>query len=60
MWYDCNSILLLLCVQLSIFTALRPNAEGGHTLIYKEEEFDVNTKFERLVELLALRLRLGT
>lgn len=36
-------------LQLSIFTALRPNAEGGHTLIYKEEDFDVNTKFERIV-----------
>lgn len=36
-------------LQLSIYTALRPNAEGGHTLIHKEEEFDVNTKFERIV-----------
>ncbi|XP_074543658.1 lipid scramblase CLPTM1L [Halichoeres trimaculatus] len=36
-------------LQLSIFTALRPNAEGGHTLIHKEEDFDVNTKFERIV-----------
>ncbi|CAJ1083537.1 cleft lip and palate transmembrane protein 1-like protein [Xyrichtys novacula] len=36
-------------LQLSIYTALRPNAEGGHTLIHKEEEFDINTKFERIV-----------
>ncbi|XP_060948171.1 lipid scramblase CLPTM1L [Limanda limanda] len=36
-------------LQLSIYTALRPNAEGGHTLIYKEENFDVNSKFERIV-----------
>ncbi|XP_034560949.1 cleft lip and palate transmembrane protein 1-like protein [Notolabrus celidotus] len=36
-------------LQLSIFTALRPSAEGGHTLIHKEEEFDVNAKFERVV-----------
>ncbi|KAI9540021.1 Cleft lip and palate associated transmembrane protein 1 [Dissostichus eleginoides] len=36
-------------LQLSIYTALRPNAEGGHTLIHKEETFDVNSKFERIV-----------
>lgn len=36
-------------LQLSIYTSLRPNAEGGHTLIYKEEEFDIDTKFERLI-----------
>ncbi|XP_068590474.1 lipid scramblase CLPTM1L [Cebidichthys violaceus] len=36
-------------LQLSIYTALRPDAEGGHTLIHKEETFDVNTKFERIV-----------
>ncbi|KAM7373275.1 hypothetical protein PAMP_008140 [Pampus punctatissimus] len=36
-------------LQLSIYTALRPNAEGGHTLIHKEEDFDVNGKFERIV-----------
>lgn len=36
-------------LQLSIFTALRPNAEGGHTLIHKEDNFDVNSKFERIV-----------
>ncbi|XP_034066369.1 cleft lip and palate transmembrane protein 1-like protein [Gymnodraco acuticeps] len=36
-------------LQLSIYTALRPNAEGGHTLIHKEEIFDVNSKFERIV-----------
>lgn len=34
-------------VQLSIYTALQPNAEGGHTLIHKEDQFDVNSKFER-------------
>ena len=33
--------------QLSIYTALRPNADGGHTLIHEEEDFDVETKFER-------------
>uniref|UniRef100_A0A8C1WXS1 Lipid scramblase CLPTM1L n=1 Tax=Cyprinus carpio TaxID=7962 RepID=A0A8C1WXS1_CYPCA len=36
-------------LQLSIYTALRPNADGGHSLIHREEEFDVNTRFERLV-----------
>lgn len=36
-------------LQLSIYTALRPNTEGGHSLIHREEEFDVNTRFERLV-----------
>ncbi|XP_068432428.1 lipid scramblase CLPTM1L [Clinocottus analis] len=36
-------------LQLSIYTALRPDAEGGHTLIHKEETFDVNNKFERIV-----------
>uniref|UniRef100_A0A6Q2YD38 Lipid scramblase CLPTM1L n=1 Tax=Esox lucius TaxID=8010 RepID=A0A6Q2YD38_ESOLU len=36
-------------LQLSIYTALRPNADGGHTLIYKEEDFDVDSKFERTV-----------
>ncbi|XP_071224980.1 lipid scramblase CLPTM1L-like isoform X1 [Salvelinus alpinus] len=36
-------------LQLSIYTALRPNADGGHTLIHKEEDFDVETKFERIV-----------
>lgn len=33
--------------QLSIYTALQPNAEGGHTLIHKVDQFDVNSKFER-------------
>lgn len=33
---------------MSIYTTLQANAEGGHTLIHKEESFDVNTKFERL------------
>lgn len=36
-------------LQLSIYTALRPNADGGHSLIHREEEFDVDTKFEKLV-----------
>lgn len=36
-------------LQMSIYSALRPNAEGGHTLIHREEDFDVNTKFERLI-----------
>uniref|UniRef100_A0A3Q0SMR9 Lipid scramblase CLPTM1L n=1 Tax=Amphilophus citrinellus TaxID=61819 RepID=A0A3Q0SMR9_AMPCI len=34
-------------LQLSIYTSLRPNAERGHTLIHKEENFDVSSKFER-------------
>ncbi|KAL0961938.1 hypothetical protein UPYG_G00333600 [Umbra pygmaea] len=36
-------------LQLSIYTALRPNADGGHTLVHKEEDFDVESKFERTV-----------
>lgn len=36
-------------LQLSIYTALRPNADGGHTLIHMEENFDVTSKFERIV-----------
>ncbi|XP_026785846.3 lipid scramblase CLPTM1L isoform X1 [Pangasianodon hypophthalmus] len=36
-------------LQMSIYTALRPNAEGGHTLIHREEDFDVHTRFERLI-----------
>ncbi|XP_035651814.1 LOW QUALITY PROTEIN: lipid scramblase CLPTM1L-like [Oncorhynchus keta] len=36
-------------LQLSIYTALRPNADRGHTLIHEEEDFDVETKFERIV-----------
>uniref|UniRef100_A0A4W5PMR5 Lipid scramblase CLPTM1L n=1 Tax=Hucho hucho TaxID=62062 RepID=A0A4W5PMR5_9TELE len=36
-------------LQLSIYTALRPNADGGHTLIHKEEDFHVESKFERIV-----------
>ncbi|XP_037119099.1 cleft lip and palate transmembrane protein 1-like protein [Syngnathus acus] len=36
-------------LQMSIYTALRPNAEGGHTLIHKEEIFNINEKFERTV-----------
>ncbi|XP_024117415.1 cleft lip and palate transmembrane protein 1-like protein [Oryzias melastigma] len=36
-------------LQLSIYTTLQSNANGGHALIFKEEEFDVNSKFERTV-----------
>lgn len=36
-------------LQLSIYTTLRSNAEGGHILIHKEENFDVNSKFERTI-----------
>ncbi|KAG7317244.1 hypothetical protein KOW79_019542 [Hemibagrus wyckioides] len=36
-------------LQVSIYTALRANGEGGHTLIHREEDFDVNTRFERLI-----------
>ncbi|XP_030645269.1 lipid scramblase CLPTM1L [Chanos chanos] len=36
-------------LQLSVFTSVRPNADSGHNLILTEEDFDVNTKFERLV-----------
>ncbi|XP_061670561.1 lipid scramblase CLPTM1L [Syngnathoides biaculeatus] len=36
-------------LQVSIYTALRPNADGGHTLIYKEENFNIKEKFERTV-----------
>uniref|UniRef100_A0A667WU42 Lipid scramblase CLPTM1L n=1 Tax=Myripristis murdjan TaxID=586833 RepID=A0A667WU42_9TELE len=36
-------------LQLSVYSALRPNADGGHTLIHKEESFDVSTRFERTV-----------
>ncbi|XP_012688324.2 cleft lip and palate transmembrane protein 1-like protein [Clupea harengus] len=38
-------------LQLSIYTAVRHNAEGGHTLILREEDFDVHSKFERLVNI---------
>ncbi|XP_062846865.1 lipid scramblase CLPTM1L [Trichomycterus rosablanca] len=36
-------------LQLSIYTSLQPNAEGGHSLIHREEDFDVHAKFERLI-----------
>uniref|UniRef100_A0A3Q3IVD9 Lipid scramblase CLPTM1L n=1 Tax=Monopterus albus TaxID=43700 RepID=A0A3Q3IVD9_MONAL len=36
-------------LQLSIYTTLQPNAEGGHTMIHREDNFDVNSKFERIV-----------
>ncbi|XP_041664122.1 cleft lip and palate transmembrane protein 1-like protein [Cheilinus undulatus] len=55
----CNSTEVESCItpflaqnpklQLSIYTALQPNAEGGLTLIHKEDNFDVNSKFERIV-----------
>lgn len=36
-------------LQLSIYSTLRPNADGGHTLIHREENFDINERFERIV-----------
>ncbi|XP_015248258.1 PREDICTED: cleft lip and palate transmembrane protein 1-like protein [Cyprinodon variegatus] len=36
-------------LQLSIYASVKPSAEGGHTLIHREENFDVNSKFERIV-----------
>ncbi|XP_046875762.1 cleft lip and palate transmembrane protein 1-like protein [Hypomesus transpacificus] len=36
-------------LQLSIYTSLRPNADGGHNLILKADDFDVSAKFERIV-----------
>ncbi|KAM6973066.1 lipid scramblase CLPTM1L [Aplochiton taeniatus] len=36
-------------LQLSIYTAVKPNVDGGHTLIHTEEDFDISTKFERIV-----------
>ncbi|CAL8298478.1 unnamed protein product [Lota lota] len=36
-------------LQLSIYSTLRPNADGGHTLIHKEDNFEVDSKFERIV-----------
>lgn len=36
-------------LQLSIYTTLKTSADGGHTLILKEEVFDVGTQFERIV-----------
>ncbi|XP_077363876.1 lipid scramblase CLPTM1L [Festucalex cinctus] len=36
-------------LQMSIYTALRPNADGGNTLIHTEENFHINEKFERTV-----------
>nr|XP_057902919.1 lipid scramblase CLPTM1L [Doryrhamphus excisus] len=36
-------------LQMSIYAAPRPNADGGHALIHKEEIFDVQDKFERTV-----------
>ncbi|KAM4549996.1 lipid scramblase CLPTM1L [Fundulus diaphanus] len=36
-------------LQLSIYASVKPNADGGHTLIHLEENFNVNSKFERIV-----------
>lgn len=36
-------------LQLSIYTSTQPNAAGGHTLIHKEDKFDVSSKFERII-----------
>uniref|UniRef100_A0A8C5A2B4 Lipid scramblase CLPTM1L n=1 Tax=Gadus morhua TaxID=8049 RepID=A0A8C5A2B4_GADMO len=36
-------------LQLSIYSTLKPNADGGHTLIHKEDNFEVDSKFERIV-----------
>uniref|UniRef100_A0A665TWF2 Lipid scramblase CLPTM1L n=1 Tax=Echeneis naucrates TaxID=173247 RepID=A0A665TWF2_ECHNA len=36
-------------LQLSIYTAVQSNGDGGHTLIHKEKNFDVNSKFERVI-----------
>uniref|UniRef100_A0A8C7Y3R3 Lipid scramblase CLPTM1L n=1 Tax=Oryzias sinensis TaxID=183150 RepID=A0A8C7Y3R3_9TELE len=36
-------------LQLSIYTALQSNANGGHALIFKEDDFDIYSKFERIV-----------
>ncbi|XP_051926317.1 lipid scramblase CLPTM1L [Hippocampus zosterae] len=36
-------------LQMSVYTALWPNANGGHTLVHKEEHFNINEKFERTV-----------
>ncbi|XP_063049564.1 lipid scramblase CLPTM1L-like, partial [Engraulis encrasicolus] len=38
-------------LELSVYTAVRHNAEGGHTLILKEEDFDLHSKFERQVNI---------
>ncbi|KAM9823594.1 LOW QUALITY PROTEIN: lipid scramblase CLPTM1L [Neosynchiropus ocellatus] len=36
-------------LQLSIYSSLHPKAEGGHTLIHKEQVFDIDSKFERTI-----------
>lgn len=36
-------------LQLSIYASVKPNADGGHTLIHSEENFDVDSNFERVV-----------
>ncbi|XP_057684663.1 lipid scramblase CLPTM1L [Corythoichthys intestinalis] len=38
-------------LQMSIYTALQPSAEKGHTLIHKEENFNINEKFERAINI---------
>uniref|UniRef100_A0AAY4CVV8 Lipid scramblase CLPTM1L n=1 Tax=Denticeps clupeoides TaxID=299321 RepID=A0AAY4CVV8_9TELE len=36
-------------LELSVYTAQRPNAEGGHTLVVNEGDFDVHSRFERVI-----------
>ncbi|XP_041932897.1 cleft lip and palate transmembrane protein 1-like protein isoform X2 [Alosa sapidissima] len=38
-------------LQLSVYTSVKQNAEGGHTLILREEDFDLHSKFERQVNI---------
>ncbi|KAJ8415750.1 hypothetical protein AAFF_G00403070 [Aldrovandia affinis] len=36
-------------LELSIYTSLKPNADGGHSLILKVEDFDIHSSFERTI-----------
>ncbi|XP_018587456.1 lipid scramblase CLPTM1L isoform X2 [Scleropages formosus] len=36
-------------LQLSIYTSVKPNANGGHSLVFKVDDFDVHSRFERTV-----------
>ncbi|XP_048849068.1 cleft lip and palate transmembrane protein 1-like protein [Brienomyrus brachyistius] len=36
-------------LQLSIYTTLKPNGNGGQNLILKVDDFDINSKFERKI-----------
>ncbi|XP_048086408.1 cleft lip and palate transmembrane protein 1-like protein isoform X1 [Alosa alosa] len=38
-------------LQLSVYTSVKQNAEGGHILILREEDFDLHSKFERQVNI---------